>query len=72
MPCLDIERTTVITTSEESSDIIVRFIDGYFKPLVLETVGMNRMEWYNCDRVTSGSPDHRARFLDEVLKSLAQ
>ena len=72
MPCLDIKRTTVITTSEESSDIIAPFIDGYFKPLVLETVGMNSVEWFNCDRTSSGTPEHRSKFLTEVIKSIAE
>ncbi|MCX4332314.1 MAG: NAD(P)H-dependent oxidoreductase [Paramuribaculum sp.] len=71
MPCLDIRRTTVITTSEEDSAIIEPFIEGYFKPLVLETVGMNEVTWFNCDHISSGTAEHRSEFLTEVLKSFA-
>lgn len=71
MPCLSIDRTTVITTSQQSTDVMAPFIDGYLKPLVFETVGMNQVEWFNCDQTSSGSPEHRAAFLAEVLKALA-
>ncbi len=72
MPCLSIDRTTLITTSEEDSEIIAPFIKGYFTPLVLNTVGMNNVQWFNCDRVKSGSEVRRKEFMDEVLKYLAR
>lgn len=71
MPCLSIPRTTLITTSEADSEVIAPFITGYFTPLVLNTVGMNGVSWFNCDHVSSGSDDHRHEFLDDVLKKLA-
>lgn len=72
MPCLSIARTTLITTSEENTDIIAPFINGYFTPLVLNTVGMDGVRWFNCDRVKSGTDVHRKEFVDEVLKYLAR
>lgn len=31
---------------------------------------MNGFEWYNCDETSTGTDEHRRRFLDEVLKAL--
>lgn len=70
LPCLDIKRTTVITTSQQASEIIAPFMEGYFFPQVLSTVGMNNIDWHNCPKAKSGTPAHRAEFLAEVLKSL--
>ncbi len=72
MPCLDIEKTTLITTSEEDSEIIGPFMEGYFTPLVLNTVGMNGVKWFNCDHISSGSAAHRNEFLASVLDYLAK
>ena len=71
IPCLSIPRTTLITTSEEDSEVIAPFITGYFTPLVLNTVGMNGVNWFNCDHVSSGTDEHRREFIDDVLKKLA-
>lgn len=71
MPCLDLKRTLLITTSEQDSAVIAPFIEGYFATNVLATVGMNGVEWHNCPRVKSGSRRDRDEFLAEVLKSLA-
>lgn len=67
MPCLSINKTTVITTSEEDSAIIAPFIDGYLTPLVLNQVGMNGVTWFNCDHTDSGSDDHRREFIGTVV-----
>ena len=71
MPCLSIDKTTLITTSESPSDVIAPFIEGYFKPMTLETVGMNNVHWFNCDQVKSGGPQHRAQFLETVLEYIS-
>ncbi len=72
MPCLTIDRTTLITTSEEDTDILAPFIEGYFTPQVLNTVGMNGVQWFNCSQVSSGSNAHRQLFVDTVLDYLAK
>lgn len=72
LPCLNISRTTLITTSEEDSEVIAPFISGYFTPLVLNTVGMNGVKWFNCDHVSTGSADHRSEFIGDVLKSISR
>lgn len=71
LPCLSIDKTTVITTSQQETAVIAPFIEGYFGPLVLNTVGMNNLHWHNCPRTATGSPAHRQEFLAEVLKELA-
>lgn len=38
MPCLDIKRTTVITTSQGPTDTFAPFIDGYLRTHVFDTV----------------------------------
>ncbi len=70
MPCLSIDRTTLITTSEEPSEIIAPFIDGYFTPQVLNTVGMNGVRWFNCSNTTAGGNDHRQEFINTVVESI--
>lgn len=72
MPCLSIDKTTIITTSENTSEVFAPFIEGYFSPLTLNTVGYNDVRWFNCDHVKSGSDSHRKEFLDSVLEHLAK
>ena len=67
MPCLSIDKTTLVTTSQESSDVIAPFMEGYFTPLVLNTFGMNGVRWFNCDSVSTGTEAHRREFLETVL-----
>lgn len=71
MPCLDIHRTTVITTSIQDSAIIAPFMEGYFFPQVLNTVGMNNVEWYNCPKAKRATDAQRQEFVAEVLKALS-
>lgn len=70
MPCLDIERTTVITTSQQDTAIIAPFMEGYFFPQVFNTVGINNVDWHNCPKTLSSTPARRAEFIAEVLASL--
>ncbi|MCM1484048.1 MAG: NAD(P)H-dependent oxidoreductase [Muribaculaceae bacterium] len=72
MPCLDIKKTTVITTSESPTEMFEPFFDGYLPTHVFDTVGMNGMRWFNCDRITSGTDEHRQAFLISVLAYLAE
>ena len=68
IPCLSIPRTTLITTSEEDSEVIAPFITGYFTPLVLNTVGMNGVNWFNCDHVSSGTADNNSLSAIDIKK----
>jgi len=72
IPCLNISNTTLITTSEVDTEVISPFIEGYFTPLVLNSVGMNNVTWFNCDKIKSGSDIHRKEFMNTVVKHIAQ
>lgn len=67
-PLLNINKTTVITTSEqetknfkEAGDPINDFISN-----TLTSVGINNSTWFNCDKITSGSDGHRKDFLKKI------
>lgn len=70
MPCLSVDKTTLITTSQAPSESFESFFGGYFPQTVLNTVGLNGVNWLNCDQ-TDTSADHRTRFLDQVLSAVA-
>lgn len=70
VPCIDINHTTLITTSQQESAVIAPFIEGYFIPQVLEAVGMNNVTWHNCPRTSTGDNAHRQAFIDEILEDL--
>lgn len=72
LPCLSIDRTTIVTTSEESSDIIAPFFDGYLTPQVFNPVGINGVSWFNCDHTTDGSAAHRQEFIDTVTAHIVR
>lgn len=72
MPCLNIKKTTIITTSQQDTAVIAPFIEGYFVPMVLNTVGMNGVRWFNCPRTSTGSQQSREQFLGEVISYLSK
>lgn len=72
MPCLSIDKTTIITTSQAPSEMFAPFIKGYFTPMVLNTVGIDNVEWYNCDKTAHGPESHRKEFVDTILSALVK
>ncbi|MDE6383233.1 MAG: NAD(P)H-dependent oxidoreductase [Paramuribaculum sp.] len=72
LPCLSIDKTTVVTTSQAPTAMIEPFIQGYFIPNVLNTVGINNVTWLNCDQVKTGTPQHRKEFMADVLEAIAK
>lgn len=67
-PLLNINRTTVITTSEQETanfknagDPIQDIINN-----TLSGVGISNATWLNCDKITSGTDEHRKSFLKKV------
>lgn len=72
MPCLSIDKTTIITTSEEDSEVFGDFIMGYFTPMTLTTVGMNGVTWLNFDRSSRKTDADRQEFITEVLATMAR
>ncbi len=71
MPCLAINRTMVITTSEADSQPFGNFIMGYFNPMILSTVGMTNTQWYNFDHISQKTDRDRSNFLTEILHAVA-
>lgn len=67
MPCLDIEKTTIITTSDSDSELFGNYIMGYFTPMTLTAVGMNSVKWFNFDHISKKSETQRKQFIEEVL-----
>lgn len=70
MPCLSVERTLIVTTSEGDSVDFGPFVSGYLAPMVLEPVGFGGCQWLDCQQTDSGSPERRREFIGEVLKRI--
>lgn len=66
IPGLQIGRTLIITTSQSPSVMFGQFIEGYFVPVLLNTVGITGTQWENCDRTAHGPEEHRAQFLKRI------
>lgn len=68
-PLLNIEKTTVITTSEQDTENLVNFsgdrINGLVKT-ILPSVGMKNGVWLNCEQTTHGTQEHRVEFLNSL------
>ena len=71
MPCLAIDKTILITTSEADSELFGNFMMGYFNPMVLANVGMTNAQWLNFDHSSQKTDKDRNDFLSEILKVVA-
>lgn len=67
---INISRTVIFSTSEAPTELFRPFFVDYFRPKVLETVGMFNLEWYNCDNTSNGTDEHRAAFLSLVKEKM--
>ncbi|MCM1349204.1 MAG: NAD(P)H-dependent oxidoreductase [Firmicutes bacterium] len=67
MPCLNIEKTTLVTTSEADSELFGNFFMGYLTPMTLSAVGMNSVKWFNLDHTSKRSEAERKDFIESVL-----
>lgn len=65
-PGLQVGRTVIITTSDAQSEMFGSYIEGYFIPYTLSTIGLTGAEWYNCEDTDSGSRNHRDAFLTQI------
>lgn len=63
---LTIERTLMFTTSQWPTERFQPFFMEYFKPHVLDAVGMNNLEWHNCPQTAHGPAENRQQFLQLV------
>ena len=66
IPGLSVTRTVIITTSEAQSVIFSSYIEGFFIPYTLATIGLTGAEWYNCEDADTGSRNHREAFLARI------
>lgn len=67
---IDIKRTVMVTTSQADTDRFRPFFTGYFKPLVLEAIGMKNLEWYNCDKTAHGPQENRDEFYKMIHEKI--
>lgn len=65
-PGLSVSRTVIVTTSDAQSVMFGPYMEGYFIPYTLATIGMTGAEWYNCEDTDTGSRNHREAFLTQV------
>lgn len=72
LPCLSVESTLMVTTSEEDSSVLEPFMQGYLPEIVLNAVGMNNVEWLNLEHISKCDSRRREEFMGEVLKRTAR
>lgn len=70
LPLLQVSRTMMVTTSSHPTVMFGEFYRGYLEPMVLNTVGMTGVEWYNCDNISSGPDSRRHDFIESVVDKL--
>ena len=66
IPGLSVARTVIITTSEAQSVMFSSYMEGFFIPYTLATIGLTGTEWYNCEDADTGSSNHREAFLARI------
>jgi putative NADPH-quinone reductase len=69
-PLLSIGKSTVITTSESPGANFKPFVQDYFIPNMLYSVGINNATWLNCEHIVSGSDEYRKDFLKKVEEAV--
>lgn len=67
VPKLDISRCLLISTSQGETAIYRPYIEDYFTPYILNSVGIVDVEWYNCEKTSHGPQENREEFLKNIL-----
>ena len=67
LPALNIPRTLLITTTQSPTVIYQHFIKDTLISFVLNAVGINGVEWINCEQTAHGTHENRAEFLKMVI-----
>lgn len=70
LPAFDICRTVLITTSQGPTALYRHFIEDNLIAFVLNSVGINNVKWYNCDRTAHGPRENRVEFLKKVISKV--
>ncbi len=65
-PLLDVQKTTVITTSAAPTSVFADFVENVFIAKMLSGIGFKNAKWYNCERVVAGGEQHRKDFLSII------
>lgn len=63
---IKIDRTVVLTTSQADKQYFQPYFEGYLVPMTLSVVGMNNVEWHDCDQAAKGPDAVRTAFLEKV------
>lgn len=72
-PLLQIKKTIVITTSQQSTESYKTGLGdpiGYLNNTIFGPTGMSNLTWLNCDEITTGSDEHRKNFLTRVAATV--
>lgn len=67
---VNISRTVMVTTSQSPTEKFRPFFEDYFNPVVLQAVGMNNLEWYNCEQTAHGPQENRESFLKMIYDKI--
>lgn len=67
---INIRRTVMVTTSQADTERFRPFFIDYFRPLVLEAVGMKDLEWYNCEKTAHGPQAGRDEFYKMIYEKI--
>lgn len=68
-PLLNINKTTIVTTSEQETNSLETAggdRTGHFARSILPSVGLKNGVWLNCEHVTHGSQENREKFLESL------
>lgn len=65
-PLLNVNKATVITTSESPTENFRSSIEDNFIPSMLYSIGMKNATWLNNEQTSSGTDEQRKAFLKKV------
>lgn len=61
----NIKKAMFITTSQQPTEVYKEIME-YNLNSILKPVGIGNIEWLNCDQISSGSKEHREKFLEKI------
>lgn len=69
-PLLKINKGAVITTSQSPSAMFKENIENGVIKMMLGSIGINNVKWYNCDSINSSPREAKTMFLEELKNSI--
>ncbi len=70
VPLLNIDKTTVVTTSESAGQHFKPYIEGVFIPQMLHETGINNATWFNNEGTSTGTDAQRKEFMKKVADQI--